>query len=283
MISSHSNQLSPLPTLTYDPTVKVMLNSRGVPESGLIDFKYMTLAADGTQISAECLSNPPPGYALARRDGETLPPMSDVAGATVAPPKKIKKLTLIANLYGGGGRNASKAKMEALEFFTGELRRRGVEVTVLRTERKGHGVELVKTIALDEASVVGAWGGDGTLNEVVAGLMSIPDPSKRPPLLIVPCGSGNALANMIYYKMEENVNKIPLKERLSRCVEMLTCETPLVHAIDVGKLTPLGPDAHSPIHFTLIFGWGDPVSFIETSEWVRLIDFATALPAPLLW
>lgn len=56
-----------------------------------------------------------------------------------------------------------------------------------------HAVELAKQAALEGYDLVIAMGGDGTVHEVVNGLMQVPA-EKRPALGIVPVGSGNDCA-----------------------------------------------------------------------------------------
>jgi YegS/Rv2252/BmrU family lipid kinase len=56
-----------------------------------------------------------------------------------------------------------------------------------------HATELAKTAAEEGYDLVIAMGGDGTVHEVVNGLMQVP-PEKRPTLGVVPVGSGNDFA-----------------------------------------------------------------------------------------
>ena len=58
------------------------------------------------------------------------------------------------------------------------------------TEFPGHATALARQAALDGFQVVAALGGDGTVHEVVNGLMSVPT-EDRPLLAAVPIGSGN--------------------------------------------------------------------------------------------
>ncbi|MGA9532601.1 MAG: diacylglycerol kinase family protein [Anaerolineales bacterium] len=58
------------------------------------------------------------------------------------------------------------------------------------TEYPGHGTELATRAAEEGYDVVAALGGDGTVHEVVNGLMQQPA-EKRPLLAAVPIGSGN--------------------------------------------------------------------------------------------
>lgn len=59
-----------------------------------------------------------------------------------------------------------------------------------------HALELARQAALDGYDLVVALGGDGTVHEVVNGLMQAP-PEKRPALGVVPIGSGNDCAHAL--------------------------------------------------------------------------------------
>ena len=87
----------------------------------------------------------------------------------------------------------------------------------------GHAIELAKQAGEQGYSMVIAMGGDGTVHEVVNGLMQIPE-EKRPVLGIVPAGSGNDFAHSI------NASKTPN--------EALTCAlNGQASAIDLGVMT----------------------------------------------
>ncbi len=57
----------------------------------------------------------------------------------------------------------------------------------------GHGIELAKQAGEEGYDLVIALGGDGTVHEVVNGLMQV-EAEKRPALGVVPIGSGNDFA-----------------------------------------------------------------------------------------
>ncbi len=59
-----------------------------------------------------------------------------------------------------------------------------------------HAVELAKQAAEDGYEIVVAVGGDGTVHEVINGLMQVPA-NKRPKLGVVPLGSGNDFAHIL--------------------------------------------------------------------------------------
>mgnify|MGYP002588873987 CR=1 FL=1 len=66
-------------------------------------------------------------------------------------------------------------------------------VTVCTTLYRGHATELASAAVAEGYDRVLCCGGDGTLNEVLNGLMHIP-PEKRPTLGYIPAGSTNDFA-----------------------------------------------------------------------------------------
>lgn len=70
------------------------------------------------------------------------------------------------------------------------LEKAGAGGTFVETQQPGHGVTLAEEAARDGADAVVAVGGDGTVNEVVNGLLRVPEP-KRPAFGVVPDGTGN--------------------------------------------------------------------------------------------
>ena len=95
---------------------------------------------------------------------------------------------LILNPRAGRGRAArTRAVLEA------ELRRAGVAYRLHETDRPGHATDLARAVA-EEATAVVAVGGDGTVHEVVRGLLAAEAPA---PLGVVPIGSGNDLAKAL--------------------------------------------------------------------------------------
>jgi len=64
------------------------------------------------------------------------------------------------------------------------------------TEFPSHAVQLAEQSAAEGFEIVAAIGGDGTIHEVVNGLMRIPA-ERRPGLAIVPVGSGNDFSSSL--------------------------------------------------------------------------------------
>jgi YegS/Rv2252/BmrU family lipid kinase len=71
------------------------------------------------------------------------------------------------------------------------LRAKGCMVSERRTTRRGDAEEFARAISAAEYDVVVAAGGDGTVNEVVNGLVEVAD---RPRLAVIPLGTANVLA-----------------------------------------------------------------------------------------
>lgn len=97
-------------------------------------------------------------------------------------------MVLIANPNAGRGKGA-----EAVDVAARELTARGLSVQVERTAAPGDGVRLAREAAERQARVVAAVGGDGTLHEVLNGIMAV-RPGPVPRLGLIPVGGGNDYA-----------------------------------------------------------------------------------------
>ncbi|MBK7452874.1 MAG: diacylglycerol kinase family lipid kinase [Anaerolineales bacterium] len=103
-------------------------------------------------------------------------------------PRKVKLILNPMADMGRAWKTANDLRPIAQEF-KGELSWSG---TVYPT----HAIELAKQAAEEGCDMVIAMGGDGTVHEVVNGLMQVPE-EKRPVMGIVPIGSGNDFAYSI--------------------------------------------------------------------------------------
>jgi YegS/Rv2252/BmrU family lipid kinase len=94
---------------------------------------------------------------------------------------------IINPISGTGGRlDAARQRAALAAAF---LSNRGIEPEVVLTERPGHATELARAALQRGVSLVMAWGGDGTINEIASALAFTPAV-----LGIIPSGSGNGLA-----------------------------------------------------------------------------------------
>lgn len=72
-----------------------------------------------------------------------------------------------------------------------------VKLDVVETSHRGHAVDLAKQAVLDGLDVVVALGGDGTVNEVVNGILHAGPQPGLPALAVVPAGSTNVFARAL--------------------------------------------------------------------------------------
>lgn len=74
---------------------------------------------------------------------------------------------------------------------------RDLKLEVAHTARRGHGAELARAACLDGVDIVVALGGDGTVNEVVNGLLEAGPHDGVPALGVVPGGGTNVFARAL--------------------------------------------------------------------------------------
>jgi len=108
----------------------------------------------------------------------------------------LKKLLFIINPNSGKMR-AKSYVLKIIQMFS----KKGYVVTVYPTEKSGHGIEIAENYAKDFDLVV-CCGGDGTLNEVVQGIMKS---GANVPVGYIPAGSTNDLATSI--KLPKSIMK----------------------------------------------------------------------------
>ncbi len=99
-----------------------------------------------------------------------------------------QKVAVIINPISGAGRRRDLARRRA-EQAAAIIDEHQLDGEVFVTERQGHAGELAHAARRRGATLVVAWGGDGTVNEVGSALVG-----SNASLAIVPGGSGNGLA-----------------------------------------------------------------------------------------
>ena len=72
-----------------------------------------------------------------------------------------------------------------------------LDLATRQTQYRGHAGKLAADSAADGYDLVITFSGDGTVNEVVNGLMQMPDPAARPALAPIPGGSANVFARTL--------------------------------------------------------------------------------------
>jgi diacylglycerol kinase (ATP) len=99
----------------------------------------------------------------------------------------MKRYKIIANPEAGRGRSASVVRRTVAAF-----KRRGADFDLEMTRAPGHAAEIARR-SLDDYDVIVTAGGDGTVNEVLPGIVL-----SGKPLAIVPGGSGNDFIKVLH-------------------------------------------------------------------------------------
>ena len=122
------------------------------------------------------------------------------------------------------------------------LRAEGLSFDVRLTEAPGHAATLAYEAAQQGYDAVICAGGDGTLNEIVNGLMRV-DAPRRPTLGIIPCGTGTDFARGMGLPKDLDGVAAMLKRGQSQ-------------AIDVGHVSYVRAGEPAVRHFINIAGLG---------------------------
>jgi hypothetical protein len=117
---------------------------------------------------------------------------------------QVKKLCVIVNPFGGGGKALGLLQDVVLPIW----KERGIEVEVIKTEYAGHPIDIGYELNLDNYDGICVVGGDGTLHELVNGVLMRPD-KKVIPIGVIPGGTGNSFCEGIgFLSAEIAANKI---------------------------------------------------------------------------
>jgi diacylglycerol kinase (ATP) len=172
----------------------------------------------------------------------------------------MTKYRIIANPTSGHG-NGAKVIPIIEKSFTAY----GLDFSLVRTERVGHAIELARTAALEGVDVVVASGGDGTVNEVINGLMSARSEGKTAALGVLPAGRGNDFS---YCKgIPEDIE--------SACKVLLDNRR---RKVDIGLIR--GGKVKGERYFGNVLGVGfDAITTIEVSKMPRWGGFLSFLAA----
>jgi len=127
----------------------------------------------------------------------------------------------------------------------------GAELTVHVTTAPGHARQIAATAPLERCAGFCVIGGDGTLHEAVNGLLLRPGP--RPPLGVIPGGTGNSVAQHLGCSEPPDAARRILAGA--------------VRPLDVLRTTAAGETAHC----VNIVGWGAVTDINRTAERLRLL------------
>lgn len=118
----------------------------------------------------------------------------------------MKKILFLINRF-SGKKNALSMAQEAKAFLEAE----GYHIEWLESEYIGHFSAVASGLKAEETNIIAVFGGDGTMHEVVNGLMKLPDPSAID-IALFPAGSGNAFNyDLDCLNPEETLQRILLR------------------------------------------------------------------------
>ncbi len=104
----------------------------------------------------------------------------------------MDKAQIIVNPYAGRWKARS-----AVSEIEQACRKIGLDHELVVTEKPDHGIELAREAALAGFSPIIAAGGDGSINEVVNGLMQAAASGVAGPLGVIPLGSADDFSDML--------------------------------------------------------------------------------------
>ena len=159
------------------------------------------------------------------------------------------KVLLVYNPFAGHGR-AKKILPEVEAEFT----KYNIEFDLRLTDYPEHATEIMKDAKLKTYDAVIAAGGDGTLFEIINGYY-MNSVKKKPPLGILPIGTGNAVAR----DLELHVSK--WKEAVKIIAQMKP------RKVDVGKFTSHGQS----YYFLNILGLGFVADVTKTAKSLKAL------------
>ena len=120
-----------------------------------------------------------------------------------------KKIVFIVNPISG-----TQNKKTILELIEQHIDREKYDYVIEPTQFAGHAIELASIAASENAFMVVAIGGDGTINEIGRALVHT-----NTALGIIPCGSGNGLARHLQIPMDAQKAIEIINEGVVACVD----------------------------------------------------------------
>ena len=174
-----------------------------------------------------------------------------VVEGTTSIHSRAKRLAVIHNPIAGRGR------LRRYAAFLDALKARGLIVKELPTSCRGDAERWARQVSSAEGDMLVAAGGDGTINEVVNGLLTNRQGGRELPLAILPLGTANVLAAEIGLSddiescvdciVRGEVRPITLGQMNDRCFLIMAgvgLDAHVVAQVDVGLKRKLGKLAY---------------------------------------
>lgn len=164
-----------------------------------------------------------------------------------------KRAHLIVNPFAG-----KKKGEEVANFISKELSDSKIEIELYRTKSSEDAISIAQEIDLIENDIIVSIGGDGTLCEVITGLMLRSDSAiDSIPIALVPSGTGNSQAN-----------DLEILDYMSAVEKILKGN---VRRMDIGKVTFQHDDELDVRYSHNLVGWGLGVDSNILAEKMRFL------------
>lgn len=184
-----------------------------------------------------------------------LDPLEDTPTPSAAMPRRF---LVVVNPRGGTGRGAA-----VLDLARRLLEAAGARLDVRLTERPGHARQIACEADLSLYDAICVIGGDGTIHETADGLLARGD-GARPPLGLIPAGSGNSMhQHFACLDAAEAVRRILAGQ--TRPLDVMRVETSegVVHCVNIvawGVAAEINATAErlrrlGPVRYALAAAW----------------------------
>ena len=158
----------------------------------------------------------------------------------------MRKILLIANPKSG-----TKSNKDILNIAKKAFKENNIKITLINTEYAGHALDIVRTCNYNDYSSICAVGGDGTLNEILNGMLTRDD-ERKIPIGMIPGGTGNSFM--------KSLGSLDLAKAL---MDIIKNEPSLVDVIKV--------NAYDKIYFSInLIGWGMATDISVVAEKLRI-------------
>jgi diacylglycerol kinase (ATP) len=187
------------------------------------------------------------------------------AGASTGAVTAPTRLFVVLNPHAGrGGAAAAWAAAEPI------LRAAGCSPQLVESKRPGHARELLAALPPGACDAVVVAGGDGSLHEAIDGLMAAGTP--RPPLGLIPAGTGNSLATDLECLDPQRAARAIVDGR-TRPLDVMKVRLGPAGGGGAGAIGTSAGDGATPEPRTLyafnIVGWGLAADAGARAQWLR--------------
>lgn len=164
---------------------------------------------------------------------------------------------LILNPASGAGTGG-----RSIPAIEGLMRASGLSYDLVRTEHRGHAIDLARQAALDGCDVVVACGGDGTSNEVINGLKQAEAAGRHAALGVLCVGRGNDFAFAVGIPTDLQAGVAALAADRRRTIDLgRVTGGAFAAGRYFGSCVGIGFDAVTTIEVSKLPRWGGFVSF----------------------